>query len=137
ISISSWPGLTRPSTSFLQASPKTWMPGAQTSLRSLRKLDCGPGMTISNVEPSRQIQILHQGPSHRLQALHRAFVRRVLGGVVERLVFEIDHDEARNARKLERGVIVLDRIGRRLLLEGAGRDLPADLPELPRFRRRG
>src|SRR6476646_542547 len=41
--------------------------------------------------PSGQIKIPQQRPAHRFQALHRAFVGRVLGGVVERLVLEIDH----------------------------------------------
>jgi hypothetical protein len=30
---------------------KTWMPGTQTSLRSLRRLDCVPGMTTEFVAP--------------------------------------------------------------------------------------
>jgi hypothetical protein len=30
---------------FVAHQGKTWIPGTQTSLRSLRKLDCAPGMT--------------------------------------------------------------------------------------------
>src|SRR5581483_3394754 len=32
--ISSWPGLTRPSTTFSPAAPKTWMPGSRPGMTS-------------------------------------------------------------------------------------------------------
>jgi hypothetical protein len=46
----SWPGSPRPSTSCL-ANKGQGCPASQTSLRSLRKLDCVPGMTAESAAP--------------------------------------------------------------------------------------
>src|SRR5690349_2285494 len=98
--LSSWPGLTRPSTTFFLA--KTWMPGTSPGMTSGRQ----PNLRLVRIEP-----LFQSLPAIGVIILQRRRLRRIFRHPLRKARLEHEGHGARQLHRLQLAIAgVLERV---------------------------